>query len=134
MHRLEYIEGIGKIYAEKLHKIGINYDRQLLRLGAKRTGRRKIAKQSGISPKLILKWINHADLIRIKGIGEEYSDLLEYAGVDTVIELSHRNPQLLWKELRKVNAERRLVRHVPSLQQVYDWIEQARKLPRVIEY
>ena len=90
--------------------------------------------QSGISKKLILKWVNRADLFRIKGIGEEYADLLEIAGVDTVPELAQRNPENLYQKLLEVNQEKKLVRRSPAQDQVSDWIEQPQGLPRVITY
>ncbi len=85
------IEGIGPTYAEKLNNIGIQTTSNLLESGATPAGRKELSEKTEISPKLILKWVNISDLFRIKGIGEEYSDLLEEAGVDTVVELSHRN-------------------------------------------
>jgi predicted RecB family nuclease len=93
-----------------------------------------IAKQSGIKEELILEWINHIDLCRIKGVAAEFADLLEEAGVDTVVELSNRNPARLHEKLSSVNEAKKLVRQLPSLEQVQDWIEQARLLPRAISY
>jgi predicted flap endonuclease-1-like 5' DNA nuclease len=87
-----------------------------------------------ISDKLILEWVNLADLFRIKGIGEEYSDLLEEAGVDTVPELAQRNPANLLQKLVEVNEEKKLVRRLPVLSQVEDWVKQAKDLPRIVEY
>jgi predicted flap endonuclease-1-like 5' DNA nuclease len=83
---------------------------------------------------LILEWVNLADLLRIKGLGEEFSDLLEEAGVDTVPELAQRNPENLHQKMVEVNEAKNLVRRVPGLAQVTDWVAQAKELPRVITY
>jgi predicted flap endonuclease-1-like 5' DNA nuclease len=97
-------------------------------------GRKALAEQTGISDKLILKWANRADLARVKGIGTQYADLLEFAGVDTVPELAQRNPQNLHAKMVEVNAARKLVRQVPAESQVVDWVSQAKSLPRVLTY
>lgn len=93
-----------------------------------------LAKKTGITEKLILKWANHADLIRIKGIGGEYSELLEAAGVDTVPELAKRKPENLYAKMVEVNEAKKLVRKLPTQMQVEDWIKQAANLPRVLKY
>jgi len=134
MAKIEAIEGIGEVYAAKLKEIGIKTTEQFLERAATRKGRKELAETLGISEKLILKWANRADLFRIKGIGEEYSDLLEAAGVDTVPELAQRNPENLYQKLLEVNAEKKLVRRPPSLKQVANWVEQAKELPRVLSY
>ncbi|MES0361653.1 MAG: DUF4332 domain-containing protein [Anaerolineales bacterium] len=97
-------------------------------------GRQKLAEATEINGKLILKWVNHVDLYRINGVGSEYADLLEAAGVDTVVELAQRNPTNLFEKLNEVNAEKSLVRRVPTLTQVEEWVSQAISLPRVITY
>jgi len=89
---------------------------------------------SGINEKSILKFANMADLMRIKGIGEEYSELLEASGVDTVPELSHRVPSNLVSKMQEINAERKLTRRVPVLSEVEKWVAQAKELPRALEY
>ncbi len=134
MTKLTQIEGIGPAYAEKLNAIGLDSVETLLEKGATPKGREEIAEQSGISPTLILKWINQADLMRIKGIGSEYAELLEKAGVDTVAELAQRNPTNLHEKLVAVNEEKKLVRQLPTLNQVTSWVEQAKQLPRVVTY
>ena len=134
MTELIKIEGIGEVYAAKLQESGIITQADLLAQGAAPAGRKAIAKASGISPKLILKWLNRADLARVKGIGEEYADLLEYAGVDTVPELARRNPVNLYAKLKTVNEEKSLTRRLPSEAQVAQWVEQAKSLPRAIRY
>jgi len=128
------IEGIGKTYAEKLKAMGIKTVEQLLEAGATPSGREKIAKELGVSPKVVLKWVNKADLMRIKGVGEEYSDLLEAAGVDSAVELARRNPENLLKKMEEVNKEKNLVRQLPYLKQVKKWIEQAKTLPKVVKH
>jgi predicted flap endonuclease-1-like 5' DNA nuclease len=128
------IEGIGKVYAEKLAKVGVKTTEALLEKGAAPKGRKDLAEASGISEKLILEWVNLADLFRIKGIGEEYSDLLEEAGVDTVVELAQRVPKNLSAKLVEVNEAKKLVRRLPTEEQVADWIDQAKQLPRIVTY
>lgn len=128
------IEGIGPNYAGKLKTVGIDTVENLLDKGCKRSGRKELATKTDISETLILEWVNMADLFRIEGIGEEYSDLLEEAGVDTVVELSKRIPENLHTKLKEANEKKKLVRQLPSLDMVKKWVEQAKKLPRVVEY
>jgi len=128
------VEGIGPTYAEKLNSIGISTTNDLLEAGGTRVGRQEISEKTDVSETLILEWVNHADLFRIKGVGEEYSDLLEEAGVDTVVELARRNPSNLYAKLLEVNAEKELVRKLPTLEDVMSWVTQAKTLPRKIEY
>lgn len=134
MAKLTEIEGVGDVYAKKLQAINITTQEQLLTEGARPDGRKAIADRSGISPKLILSWLNRADLARIKGIGEEYADLLEVAGVDTVPELAQRNAANLHVKMVEANTNRNLVRQMPSENQVQDWIEQAKSLDRALFY
>jgi len=134
MTALAKIEGIGEKYAAKLQAAGVNTLEGLLENGKTPQGRKALAEATGIIEKLILEWANLADLFRIKGIGEEYSDLLEEAGVDTVMELAQRNPENLLAKMSEINEQKKLVRHLPVLSQVQDWVEQAKNLPRVIEY
>ena len=134
MTKLTTVEGIGPVYAEKLQEIGISTAEALLEQGATPKGRQEIAEKSGIPYAKVLEWINHVDLFRIKGVGEEYADLLEAAGVDTVPELAQRNPGNLHEKMTAVNAEKKLVRQIPTSAQVADWVEQAKQLPRVITY
>ena len=114
MAKLEQVEGIGDVYAQKLRGAGVATTDVLLKQGATPKGREEIAAKAGVSGKLILEWVNHADLFRIKGVGEEYADLLEEAGVDTVPELAQRNPANLHAKLGKVNAAKKLVRRLPT--------------------
>ena len=128
------IEGIGPVYREKLIAYGLKTVEGLLKSGATQSGRTEIAEATGISRSLILEWVNHADLFRIKGVSEEYSDLLEEAGVDTVVELAQRNAVNLYAKIKEVNMEKKLVRRLPSAGQVADWVSQAKYLPRVVTY
>lgn len=134
MARIMDVEGIGPTYAAKLVEAGITKTEVLLEKGATPQGRKAIEEQTGISHGLILEWVNHVDLYRIKGVASEYSDLLEEAGVDTVVELAHRVAENLYQKMLAVNAEKKLVRRPPTQKQVADWIEQAKKLPRVVNY
>ena len=134
MAKLEKVEGIGEVYAQKLREAGVGTTDALLKQGAMPKGREELAEKAGVSGKLILEWVNHVDLFRIKGVSEEYADLLEEAGVDTVPELAQRNPANLYQKLVAVNQEKALVRKLPGQAQVSDWVEQAKGLPRVITY
>ena len=134
MTSLIKIEGIGEKYATKLKMIGISTTETLLERGKTPQGRQEIADKSGITKTLILEWVNLADLFRIKGVGEEYSDLLEEAGVDTVVELAQRNPANLYQSVVDVNQKKKLVRKLPSQDQVSEWVKQSKKLPRVVKY
>lgn len=128
------IEGIGPVYAEKLKLAGIRTTSALLDRGKDPKGRKDLVAETGISDALVLKWVNIADLLRIKGVGEEYSELLEAAGVDTVKELKHRNAANLTKALAEANETRRLVRSLPTEKVVAKWIEHAKELPPVLTY
>lgn len=128
------IEGIGEVYAGKLKEVGIVTLEALLEKGSTPQGRAELAEKTGISATLLLRWVNRADLFRVKGIGEEYADLLEVAGVDTVPELAQRNPDNLFQKLAAVNEEKKRVRRLPTLEQVRQWVEQAKELPRVVTY
>jgi predicted flap endonuclease-1-like 5' DNA nuclease len=132
--KVEEIEGIGRVYASKLNKIGVNTTDELLEAGGTRQGRKELSDKTGISETVLLEWVNMADLFRIKGIGEEYSELLKEAGVNTVIELARRNPANLHETLVGVNDAKNLVRRTPTLNQTKDWIEQAKDLPRKVEH
>lgn len=134
MPALVRIEGIGEKYADKLANARIGTTQSLLARGATRKGRNEIAKLAGVDRKRVLSWVNRADLFRIKGVGEEYSDLLEAAGVDTVVELAQRNADSLFEKLIEVNQKRNLVRRTPALSTIRDWIGQAKQLPRVVEF
>lgn len=128
------IEGIGDVYAQKLIAAGINKVSELLEKCAAPKGRKALAEETGISEKLILKWTNHADLIRIHGVGPQFAELLEASGVDTVKELKHRKPENLQPKLEEVNNEKNLVNRVPALKEVEKMVAMAAELPPVMEY
>ena len=134
MAKLTTIEGVGEKLAEKFKKAGVGSVEKLLEHGATRSGRKKLAEASGIDDTRVLRFVNHADLMRIKGVGGEYSELLEAAGVDTVAELARRNAENLHKKMQEVNAKKKLVRSLPSASQLQGFIEQAGSLDRVVKY
>jgi predicted flap endonuclease-1-like 5' DNA nuclease len=132
--KIDFIEGIGGAYAAKLNEAGIVSVMDLLQRGATRKGRAELVEVTGIAAGLILKWINHADLFRITGVGKQFGELLEAGGVDTVVELAQRNPVNLFNKLAQVNAEKKLAGRSPRQDEVSKWVEQAKGLPRVVEY
>lgn len=131
-YKIDEIEGIGQTYADKLREAGISTTEELLDRCAAKKGRDEVAEATGISPKLILKWTNHADLFRIKGVAGQFAELLEAAGVDTVKELRHRVAANLQPKLVEVNDAKGLCNRVPSVAEIERMIEQAKQLdPRV---
>ena len=128
------IEGIGPVYKKKLKAVGVATTEKLLELGGTPKGRKDLAEKAGIDESLILEWVNLSDLFRIKGVGSEYSDLLEEAGVDTVVELSKRVPANLFAKMVEINEAKKLVRKMPVEKQVADWVDQAKKLHRLVSY
>lgn len=128
------IQGIGEVYAPKLIAIGITTPDELLEAYLTPSARKKIADKTGISGKLILKWANHADLFRINGIGPQYAELLEAAGVDTVKELKHRVPSNLTAKMTELNKVKNLAQRDPSEKEVTKWIEEAGELEAKITY
>lgn len=134
MTKLSDIEGIGEAYSEKLAEAGIGSLEKLLEICCEKKARKETAEKTGVSEKLILNWVNRADLSRIKGVSTQYADLLECAGVDTVPELAQRNAANLQAKMAEVNEEKNLVRQVPSTSQVESWVAQAKELPRVINH
>ena len=134
MTKLSTIEGIGPAFEEKLQAAGIASCEALLEKGATAAGRKDIVEASGIDSKRILRFVNHADLCRIKGVGGEYSELLEAAGVDSVPELAQRNAENLAQKMTEINGERKLVRVTPAMSRVTDWVAQAKTLPRVVTH
>jgi predicted flap endonuclease-1-like 5' DNA nuclease len=128
------IEGIGPSFKKKLQKVGIRTTGKLLERAANPKGRRQLADESGIDEARILKWANMADLMRIKGVAEEYSELLEAAGVDTVKELKRRNAANLADKMAEVNAKKKLVRLLPSEKRVESWVAHAKTLKAVMTY
>jgi predicted flap endonuclease-1-like 5' DNA nuclease len=132
--KVEDIEGIGPANAAKLQASGVNTDAALLERAGPKAGRDALAADTGISPKLLLEWVNHADLMRINGIGGQFSDLLEAAGVDSCAELARRNPAALATTFGELNAARATTRRAPTEAMVTDWIEQAKALPKVVTH
>lgn len=133
-YKVEKIEGVGPKYAEKLSKAGITNTKQLLDKAATRKARKELATTTGVDETLILKWANMSDLMRIKGVGEEFSELLEVAGVDTVKELAKRRPDNLRQAMIDANTKRKLVRQLPSLAQLESWVKQAKEMPPMMSY
>lgn len=133
-YKVETIEGVGTVYGEKLNAAGIKTTDELLAKCATPKGRKELAETTGISDKLVLKWTNHADLMRINGIAGQFAELLEASGVDTVKELKHRVPANLHAKLEEVNAQKNLVNRVPGLPEVEKMVEQAKELEAVVTY
>lgn len=133
-YSIEEVEGIGATYAEKLRDVDIQTTEDLLRRCGDKKGREGVATESGISEKLILEWVNLADLMRINGVGEEYADLLEEAGVDTVKELATRNAENLAEKMAEVNTAKKLTDRVPSAETVQKWIDEAGTLEAVVTH
>ena len=133
-YKIETIEGVAKVFGDKLRAAGIKSTAQLLERGKTPKGRKDVAATTGITETLVLKWTNMCDLMRIKGVGEEYSELLEKAGVDTVKELKMRVPANLHKAMMDANDKSKLVRQLPGLKQVEGWVAQAKTMPAAMEY
>ena len=134
MTTLIEIEGIGPANAAKLNKAGVRGVNGLLKMGGTKKGRQELSKATGFAPKVILAWVNRADLFRVKGVGTQYSDLLEAAGVDTAMELANRKPETLLETMAKVNAKKNLVNKLPALSLVKNWVKNAKTLKRAVEY
>ncbi len=133
-YKIEQVEGVGEAYAAKLNAAGVKTTEDLLEKCANKSGRAKMAEETGISEKLILKWTNHADLFRIDGIAGQFAELLEAAGVDTVKEFRHRVPANLQPKLVEVNEEKNLCNRVPSVTELEKMIAQAKELEPLITY
>ena len=134
MNTLIEVEGIGPVNAAKLNKAGVRGTNGLLKMAGTKKGRQELSKATGFSTKTILDWVNRADLFRVKGIGTQYSDLLEASGVDTVVELAKRKPEALLESMAKVNAKKNLVNLMPALSLVKSWVQNAKSLKRAVEY
>lgn len=134
MAKLNVIEGISRTYQENLHKVDIKSIEEFLEKGKTKNNRKEISNNSGISEKLILSWISYADLMRVRGIGCEFAEILQASGVDTVPELARSNALSLNAKMKDVNKEKELIRRTPALNMIESWIEQAKILPKVIEY
>lgn len=134
MTSISKIEGIGPANAKKLAKAGIRTTERLLAVGGAKKGRKAISTESGINEKMVLGWVNRADLMRVRGVGEEYSDLLEQAGVDTVKELATRRPDNLHAKCLEVCSKKNIVRRPPSASEVERWVGHAKTLDPAIKY
>jgi len=134
MASIDSIEGIGGSYAKTLEDAGIASVEALLEAGAEKASRVALAAKTGISEKLLLKWVNMADLFRVRGVASQYAELLECAGVDTVAELAQRNANSLHAAVKKANEEKQVVRQIPALSVVESWVAEAKKLPRKVNH
>ena len=128
------IEGIGPTYAAKLAEASVKTTDDLLDKCATKTGRRHLAEATGISEKLILRWTNHADLFRIKGVAGQFAELLEAAGVDTIKEFRHRVPANLHAKMEAINAEKNLCNRVPSEKEIEKMVAQAKEMEPIVKY
>ncbi|MBW6499067.1 MAG: DUF4332 domain-containing protein [Bacteroidales bacterium] len=133
-YKIEDLEGVGPVLGEKFRSAGVNNTDTLLAHSKTKKQRKELAEKTGISEDKVLKFANMVDLYRIKGIGSEFAELLEAAGVDTVPELAQRNAENLTKKIEEVNLEKKLVRRTPALKEVEGWVTQAKELPRALEY
>ena len=133
-YKIEDLEGVGLSLGEKFRAAGVNNTDGLLKHAKTKEDRKELAEKVGISEEKVLKFANMVDLYRIKGVGSEFSELLEAAGVDTVPELAQRNAENLTKKMEEVNLEKKLVRRTPALKEVEGWVAQAKELPRALEY
>ncbi len=134
MASIDEIEGIGPKFARKLRKVGLKTTEGLLKRAATRKDRTALAEEAGFTPEQILEWVNRADLMRVRGVGSEYADLLEHAGVDTVKELRRRNAKSLTAKMTEVNDKKRLVRRLPTESMVTAWVEHAKELDAIVKH
>lgn len=132
--KIEEIEGVSGAYGQKLSAAGVSTVESLLDRAGKKRSRKALAEATGISETMILKWVNRADLMRVRGIGSEYSDLLEAVGVDSPLELSHRVAGHLHSKMEEVNTARKLVRRVPTEAEITTWISEAKAMPKMVEH
>ncbi len=133
-YKIDEIEGIGPAKKEALAKAGITTTDDLLKACCAKPGRKSTAESTGLSEAELLKFTNMADLMRIKGVGEEYSELLEAAGVDTVKELRNRRADNLTAKMTEVNEAKKLVRSLPSEKTVQGWVDQAKTLDPLVTH
>ena len=132
--KIEDLEGVGPIVGAKLRDAGVATTDALLEKAGPAAGRAALAEAAGVSAGQLLRWVNHADLYRISGVGSEYADLLEASGVDSCPELARRNAANLATTMAEANAAKNLVRRLPTEDVVADWIAQAAKLPKVVTH
>ncbi|HEX5165449.1 MAG TPA: DUF4332 domain-containing protein [Thermomicrobiales bacterium] len=134
MTRLIEIEGIGPAHAARLEGVGVTSIESLLKTAGSAAGRKQLAAKADIDESKLLEWVNHADLMRIKGVGSEFSDLLEAAGVDSVPELANRNPDNLHAKMLETNEAKKLVRRVPTLEETRRWVTEAKTMDRAVTH
>lgn len=134
MTKIIEIEGIGETYGAALEAAGVSTVEALLKEGGSPAGRQSLAEKAKLTTKQILEWVNRADLMRVNGVGSEYSDLLEASGVDTVKELATRRPDNLHAKMEEVNTAKKLVRRTPTLSDVEKWVAEAKTMPAMITY
>ena len=134
MTHINEVEGIGPSHAEKLEAHGIKTVEDLLKAGASPNGRQELANNTGISHQLILRWVDEADLFRVKGLARQYTELLRAAGVDSVKELAQRKADHLHEKLTAINHEKKHVHQIPSASAIERWIEETKTLPRIVTY
>ena len=134
MAKIVDIEGIGPANASKLASAGITTTGQLLKTAGPAAGRKDLATKTGISDKVLLEWVNRSDLFRVNGVGTQYSDLLEHAGVDSPKEFATRNAENLRKKFEEINAAKRLVRQLPSVKQIESMIASAKTLDKAVTH
>lgn len=132
MADISAIEGIGPAFEAKLDAAGVKSVEKLLEVGATSAGRKDLEEKTGIDEKRLLEWVNRADLMRLKGVGSQLSDLLEASGVDSVPELAQRNAENLHAKMTEINETKNLVNRLPSLKEIEDWVEEAKSLPKVV--
>lgn len=133
-YAIQEVEGIGPSYGEKLEGAGITDTGVLLKICGGKSGRKEVAEKTGISETLILEWTNLADLMRVKGVGKQFAELLEASGVDTVKELRNRNAKNLAEKCAEINDVKKLCKSDPSESQCQDWIDQAKEMDPAVEY
>ena len=133
-YKIEEVEGIGAEYGKKLREVDIQTTEDLLRRCGDKKGRDGVSTETGISEKHLLEWVNLSDLMRINGVAEEFADLLEEAGVDTVKELATRNAENLAKAMAEVNEKKNLTNRVPSAETTQKWIDEAKKMKPMVSH
>ena len=134
MSHINTIEGIGPSHTKKFAEVGVTTVEHLLKAGATPKSRKDLATKTGFHEHHLLKWVNQADLFRIKGVGRQYAELLQASGVDSVKELAQRKPDHLHEKLKTSNETKRQVHIVPNVTSITNWINEAKKLPRVVSY
>ncbi|MBL8049296.1 MAG: DUF4332 domain-containing protein [Chthonomonas sp.] len=134
MANIEDIEGVGPAIAEKMKAAGVGSVEKLLEMGGTKKGRESLAEAAEVSEKLVLKFVNHADLMRINGVGPQFAEMLEAAGVDSVVELAGRRSDNLATKLAEVNEAKNLANRTPSESEVAKWVEEAKSLDRAVHH